>query len=125
MNNLRCPAESVLFPHHLRILVLFSEQPTVSFVPAIETLERGKTVTVSCTAHFASPHEVDMKKIPDRIPKLSLWIGGERKGDVSTKWSDTIGVASKLSTVSTKSCLNHVGKLPGNIQNAMLFPVIF
>ncbi|KAK2175476.1 hypothetical protein NP493_729g01018 [Ridgeia piscesae] len=77
--------------------VVVVEQPTIAFVPAIDTLERGKTVTVSCTANFASPHEVDMKKISDSIPKLSLWIGGQRKGVVSTEWSETIGVASKLS----------------------------
>ena len=111
MNNFRCPAESILFRHHPHILVLFPEQPTISFVPAIDTLEMGKTVTVSCTADFASPHEVDMKKIPDSIPKLSLWIGGQRKGVLSTEWSETKGVASKLSIVSTKSCSNHVGKL--------------
>ena len=135
VNNFRCPSKAegcryappvaILFPHHPRILGFFSEQPTISFVPAIDTLERGKTVTVSCTANFASPHEVDMTKIPDIIPKLSLWIGGQRKGDASTEWSETIGVASKLLIVSKKSCSNHVGKLPGNIRNEMLLPINF
>ena len=92
-------------------------------MPAIDTLERGETVTVSCTANFASPREAYMNNISDSIPKLSLWIGGQRKGVVSTEWSETIGVASKLSIVSTNSCSNHVGKLPGNIRNVMRLPI--
>ncbi|KAK2175478.1 hypothetical protein NP493_729g01014, partial [Ridgeia piscesae] len=90
--------------------VVVVEQPTISFVPAIDTLERGETVTVSCTANFASPREAYMNNISDSIPKLSLWIGGQRKGVVSTEWSETIGVASKLSIVNPVSKVDYVPK---------------